>query len=114
MTANTDQGNRSIPTGGLRIDGEPTSIELGWGHYRTSGADRNFICPLPLVISDKGIVLKEIKHALSTGHRVTAESGGDKSEFIKIGPLVLGFTERNGSLQSIGRFGLNTVLGAKG
>lgn len=120
MTSDTAMGNRNIPTGGLRFDGDPVSIELSHEtcQYVVSGNDgRTGVCynlgNLPLVATDKGVILGEIKEAIKTGRKVTAETEKfGKSEFKKFGPILLGFTQHQ-SMHSIGRFGLNGILGLK-
>lgn len=120
MASDTTMGNRNIPTGGLRFEGDPISIELSHEtcQYVVSGNDGSTeVCynlgNLPLVATDKGVILGEIKEAIKTGRQVTAETTGrGRTEFAKLGPLVLGFSEQQ-TLESVGRFGLNKVLGIK-
>jgi hypothetical protein len=120
MTTNGSQGDRSIPTGGLRIDGTPvSSIELSHERctYTVSGEgaqaidDYGFTGRMPLIATDKGIILREIREALAEGRSVTAQTEElGRTEFSKIGPLVLGYSEQQ-VLMSVGRFGLNGTLG---
>lgn len=114
MSTNGSQGGRSIATGGLSFDGTPISIELNYETYRASGNGNHainnydFSGRLPIFVTDKGIILREIRTALAEGREVTAGN----TEFSRLGPLVLGFSEQQ-SLVSVGRFGLSSALGLK-
>jgi hypothetical protein len=117
MVTDERGSGREIATGGLRIDGEPVSIEAHPQPFNNYRIYTNSIHGLtdvqPLIRNDKGIVLRGIKKALRGGHEVTTEVEGEgKSEFTKVGPIVFGFSKHQ-SLQSIGRFGLNGILGLR-
>lgn len=121
MATNGSQDNfRSIETGELRIDDNPIRITLNHKNcsYRAfdrvlgiDGRNYDFQDKLPLVASDKGLVLREMRAAISEGRKVTATTAEyGRSTFIKKGRLVLGFSEKQ-ALISVGRLGLSSILG---
>lgn len=118
-------GDHAIPTGTLRIDGQPVSLEVRQHeHYRgldlttgsgVTGADGTYSAHnvLPSLSGDKRVLLRAINQALREGRRVTAPTDKlGQANFTRIGPIVFGMSERQ-TLESVGRFGLKRMLGLK-